>query len=62
MSDRFFAEAPVVLAPFLHSGVLLGIVTAIALNLLLRPSKAAAREPSIDNTTLSTASPVHTGG
>lgn len=62
MSDRFFSAAPVVLAPFLHSGVLLGIVTAIALNLFLRPGKAAAHEPSINNTTLSTASPVHTGG
>lgn len=38
-SDRFFASAPPALAPFTHSGVLLGIVTAIALNLFLRAGR-----------------------
>lgn len=36
LSERFFAAAPPALAPFTHSGVLLGIVTAVALNLFLR--------------------------
>ncbi|RJG52424.1 purine permease [Sphingobium terrigena] len=36
LSDKFFAQLPAALSPFTHSGVLLGIVTAIALNLLLR--------------------------
>ncbi|HAF42700.1 MAG TPA: purine permease [Sphingobium sp.] len=39
LSDRFFAAAPEALAPFTHSGVLLGILTAIALNIFLRPDR-----------------------
>jgi xanthine permease len=38
-SERFFAAAPPALAPFTHSGVLLGIVTAIVLNLFLRAGR-----------------------
>lgn len=36
LSERFFAGAPAAMAPFTHSGVLLGIVTAVVLNLFLR--------------------------
>lgn len=36
LSEKFFAAAPPALAPFTHSGVLLGIVTAVILNLFLR--------------------------
>ena len=39
-SERFFAAAPPALTPFTHSGVLLGIVTAIVLNLFLRKGRA----------------------
>ena len=39
LSDKFFAQLPAALTPFTHSGVLLGIVTAIALNLLLRSGR-----------------------
>ena len=37
LSERFFASAPAAIAPFTHSGVLLGIVTAVVLNIFLRP-------------------------
>jgi NCS2 family nucleobase:cation symporter-2 len=39
LSGKFFAQLPAALSPFTHSGVLLGIVTAIALNLLLRSGR-----------------------
>lgn len=42
LSDRFFAAAPEALAPFTHSGVLLGILTAITLNIFLRPDRTKA--------------------
>lgn len=44
MSDRFFAHAPAALAPFTHSGVLLGICTAVALNLFFGSKAPAASQ------------------
>jgi NCS2 family nucleobase:cation symporter-2 len=44
LSDRFFAHAPAALAPFTHSGVLLGICTAVALNLFFGSKTAGARQ------------------
>jgi len=49
-NPRFFAAAPEILAPFTHSGVLLGIITAIALNAFLRAGGASAdAEDSVPN-------------
>uniref|UniRef100_UPI0030DCDA68 solute carrier family 23 protein n=9 Tax=Pseudomonadota TaxID=1224 RepID=UPI0030DCDA68 len=48
MSDRFFAQAPAALAPFTHSGVLLGICTAVALNLFFGKKAADTAASKID--------------
>lgn len=42
LSERFFVAAPAWLQPFTDSGVLLGILTAIILNIFLRPSRTKA--------------------
>ncbi|MFT3906866.1 MAG: nucleobase:cation symporter-2 family protein [Steroidobacteraceae bacterium] len=42
VADKFFQFAPAVLAPLLHSGILLATVTAVALNLFLNGWKAPA--------------------
>lgn len=56
MSQRFFAHVPDALAPFTHSGVLLGILTAVALSFFLRrqeiPGAAAVAPPANPETIL----------
>lgn len=42
VSERFFAHAPQALAPFTHSGVLLGIITAIVLGIFFRAKPGAS--------------------
>lgn len=63
-SERFFAAAPPALAPFTHSGVLLGIVTAIVLNLFLRAGRGreANEQHSIDMHGLPATTPGSIGG
>ena len=52
ISNRFFAAMPEALAPFTHSGILLGIVTAIMLTFLLRigrwPLRASTTSPLLE--------------
>ena len=56
VSQRFFAHVPDALAPFTHSGVLLGILTAVALSFFLRrqeiPGAAAVAPPANPETIL----------
>jgi NCS2 family nucleobase:cation symporter-2 len=65
-SDRFFAAAPAALAPFTHSGVLLGIVTAILLNIFLGTGRATnsaiAGESDIHNNRMPAPHAGHAGG
>ena len=65
-SDRFFAAAPAALAPFTHSGVLLGIVTAILLNIFLGAGRATnsaiAGESDIHNNRMPAPHAGHAGG
>ena len=65
-SDRFFAAAPAALAPFTHSGVLLGIVTAILLNIILGTGRATdsafAGESDIHNQHVPAPHAGHAGG
>jgi NCS2 family nucleobase:cation symporter-2 len=48
-SERFFAAAPPALAPLTHSGVLLGIVTAIVLNLFLRAGRGRDERAAVQH-------------
>jgi len=49
VADKFFQFAPAVLAPLLHSGILLATVTAVTLNLFLNGWKAPAAAVSHDS-------------